>query len=504
MPSGWPGERARVVMRDDLGVGQGMKPRALPTAVAFLLACSGLGDARSQSEMDAVSRLPKEQRDMILSACSLSKYSGPAAYYSCLDRQIAALQKSPNPPTDQLSRLSKEERDLILSACSLSKYSGPAAYHSCLDRQIAALQKNPLAPTEQLSRLSKEERDMILSACSLSKYSGPAAYYSCLDRQVAALGSVRQEPRGDRKIDRPGPTSMPAAGSAEVAKAQRALSELGYDPGPVDGQWGRRTYSALVRFQSDKGIVPADGHLSAATLEALEAAVGQHRASARSAATAETERAPSITPAPSPAKWAAMKSRVLTSEGSTDQGAQRVFAAVKGSIWTVIAGKTIADVQAVRNLAQGSAVAVSGRLLLTNCHVLDGRAVLVLVQGDAIDTASLVSSSPDTDRCILRAKTLTLLPIRFIRSSKSVQIGERAYTVGAPSGLELTIGEGIVSGVRARAGVTYLQSSAPISSGSSGGGLFDGEGKLIGITTFRIRDGQALNFAIAADEYWRD
>jgi serine protease Do len=36
-----------------------------------------------------------------------------------------------------------------------------------------------------------------------------------------------------------------------------------------------------------------------------------------------------------------------------------------------------------------------------------------------------------------------------------------------------------------------------------GGGLFDGAGNLIGITTFRVREGQSLNFAIAVDDYFQ-
>ena len=46
-----------------------------------------------------------------------------------------------------------------------------------------------------------------------------------------------------------------------------------------------------------------------------------------------------------------------------------------------------------------------------------------------------------------------------------------------------------------------VQTSAPISQGSSGGGLFDARGHLLGITTFYFRAGQNLNFAVAAEEY---
>ena len=48
-----------------------------------------------------------------------------------------------------------------------------------------------------------------------------------------------------------------------------------------------------------------------------------------------------------------------------------------------------------------------------------------------------------------------------------------------------------------------IQTTAPISPGSSGGGLFDESGNLIGITTFMVSEGQSLNFAIATEDYLR-
>jgi Trypsin-like peptidase domain len=57
----------------------------------------------------------------------------------------------------------------------------------------------------------------------------------------------------------------------------------------------------------------------------------------------------------------------------------------------------------------------------------------------------------------------------------------------------------LVSGLRTFEGVRLIQTTAPISHGSSGGGLFDAQGKLIGITTFMFKDGQNLNFAIPSE-----
>ena len=49
--------------------------------------------------------------------------------------------------------------------------------------------------------------------------------------------------------------------------------------------------------------------------------------------------------------------------------------------------------------------------------------------------------------------------------------------------------------------ISIIQTSAAISHGSSGGGLFDSFGNLIGITSFMLKDGQLLNFAISIDEF---
>ena len=83
-----------------------------------------------------------------------------------------------------------------------------------------------------------------------------------------------------------------------------------------------------------------------------------------------------------------------------------------------------------------------------------------------------------------------------------LKVGERVYSVGAPSGLERTLGEGIISGLRATSEGQFIQMTAPISPGSSGGGLFDSSGNLIGITTFLLKEAQAINFAIAAENIW--
>ncbi len=156
--------------------------------------------------------------------------------------------------------------------------------------------------------------------------------------------------------------------------------------------------------------------------------------------------------------------------------------------------------------AQGSAVAISAGELLTNCHVVQGALKLTLKQGKQQWPARVVRADPKTDRCTLSAEGAKLQPVAGVRSYESLEVGEPAYTLGSPVGLELTLSNGIVSGRREEEGNNYVQTTAPISPGSSGGGLFDARGNLIGITTLvlvgREHLNQSLNFAIPASAYF--
>ena len=150
--------------------------------------------------------------------------------------------------------------------------------------------------------------------------------------------------------------------------------------------------------------------------------------------------------------------------------------------------------------AQGSAVAIGERELLTNCHVLGSRTAATLEHEGQKTGARLVSANRRADRCVLQSDAPLKRWVK-VRPFADVKVGELAYTIGAPKGLELTIAEGMVSSKRTADGDRLVQTSAPISNGSSGGGLFDAQGHLIGITTWMRKDAQNLNFAIAAEEY---
>ena len=152
---------------------------------------------------------------------------------------------------------------------------------------------------------------------------------------------------------------------------------------------------------------------------------------------------------------------------------------------------------------QGTAVAISPTVLLTNCHVLGKYDTVQILESGRSHKAVLIHDDVSEDKCFIRSLVLEVRPVPNVQRFGKIRQGERAYSIGASLGVNRSIGKGIVSGKRSRQSPRYVQTTAPISPGSSGGGLFDDKGNLLGITTFTITPGQSLNFAIAAEDFWQ-
>jgi S1-C subfamily serine protease len=176
----------------------------------------------------------------------------------------------------------------------------------------------------------------------------------------------------------------------------------------------------------------------------------------------------------------------------------QLFKTASPSVYAVL-GQT-----AARANSQGSAVAVSLKEAITNCHVVARAKTITLANGSTTLSAEVIAADRKTDRCYLRVLNGQLEPVPGFRDYASLSIGEAVFTIGSPAGLINTLGQGLLSGLRrSEEDIDYIQITAPVSPGSSGGGVFDDRGNLIGITTFTIRDAQNLNFAIAASHFWR-
>jgi len=146
----------------------------------------------------------------------------------------------------------------------------------------------------------------------------------------------------------------------------------------------------------------------------------------------------------------------------------------------------------------GSGIVIAPGRVVTNRHVIEDGVSYRAEHGSKKWPATLVRVDPDHDLAELSVAGLDA-PAVHVRDSSTLAVGEKVYAIGAPEGLELTISEGLISGLRDFNKDRVIQTSAAISPGSSGGGLFDAEGRLVGITTFYLKEGQSLNFALPAE-----
>lgn len=175
---------------------------------------------------------------------------------------------------------------------------------------------------------------------------------------------------------------------------------------------------------------------------------------------------------------------------------EQIFASASRSIVTIVAAD---ETGAIFGL--GSGVVIGDSLVVTNCHVLAKAHAAVVVFGDEGFESTVVDSQIDRDLCLLQVAGLRANPIR-IDASENVRVGQKVYALGAPHGLELTFSEGMVSSLRGTGFPKIIQTTAPISPGSSGGALLSSAGELIGITTMQHTEGQNLNFAMPVDWLW--
>lgn len=179
----------------------------------------------------------------------------------------------------------------------------------------------------------------------------------------------------------------------------------------------------------------------------------------------------------------------LTARG---QAATQVYESVKDSVFVV----KVLDSRGSQK-ALGSAVLLPSGKFATNYHVVSEGARYQVGRGEKFVPATVFAGDSGRDICLLDAPGITGKPAS-LGAAESLKVGQAVYAVGAPQGLELSLSEGIVSQLRG-APPPIIQTTAAISPGSSGGGLFDAEGRLVGLTTLDVEGGQNLNFALPVE-----
>ncbi len=156
---------------------------------------------------------------------------------------------------------------------------------------------------------------------------------------------------------------------------------------------------------------------------------------------------------------------------------------------------------------QGSGFIISADgLVLTNAHVVrDAKEVSVKLQDRSEHRARVLGIDPATDIAVLKIDA-TGLPAVVLGDPSDVRVGDYVLAIGAPFGFEQSATQGIVSAKgRALPGdarVPFIQTDAAVNPGNSGGPLFDGAGRVIGINSqiYSSSGGfQGLAFAIPID-----
>ena len=167
----------------------------------------------------------------------------------------------------------------------------------------------------------------------------------------------------------------------------------------------------------------------------------------------------------------------------------------------VMLGASVVKVEALLErggYSMGSGVAIAGTRVVTNCHVTRGAREVHIVRGGLRWLADAQAVRSDLDLCVLRVPTLDAQPVA-LGDADALQPGQHLHALGFTGGIGLQLSEGAVVALHPHAGSHVVQSDNWFNSGASGGGLFDDNLRLVGLLTFRRRDGGAHYYSAPAE-----
>jgi tetratricopeptide (TPR) repeat protein len=183
-----------------------------------------------------------------------------------------------------------------------------------------------------------------------------------------------------------------------------------------------------------------------------------------------------------------------TRASSEEDVAVRLFRSAAPSVVAVVAYDAKDN-----KLATGSGFFLTSDVVVTNLHVTKGAdSVSVrLPSKEEMRVIGVVGFDSNADIILFKVDGSSKHVLRL--STELPPVGTRVYAIGSPRGLTNTLSEGLISGQRELGeGIIALQTSAPISPGSSGGPLLTRDARVVGITTASFLESQNLNLAIAA------
>ena len=129
----------------------------------------------------------------------------------------------------------------------------------------------------------------------------------------------------------------------------------------------------------------------------------------------------------------------------------------------------------------GMALSVDTGQMITTCHALPAGAKLVVKVGPELHAADLTITDEELDLCRLSVAGFTTPPLKV--ATEDAKAGDKVFVVGMNAKGEAAATEGKVNQLRTTPQGRVLEISVPVSSSSSGGGVFNELGQLVGITT---------------------
>lgn len=171
-----------------------------------------------------------------------------------------------------------------------------------------------------------------------------------------------------------------------------------------------------------------------------------------------------------------------------------LFARVSPSVWVVQASDAQGKV-----LATGSAVATGAGTAVTSCQLLAKASTVTLKRDNVSYGATLALPDVERDLCQLRIPNLPA-PVAEVAPANALQVGMPLYVIGAPRGRELTLGIGMLGGIRrsATGELEALQLAAAPEAGLGGAGVFDAQGRLVGLLPASATGAAISNLAMPA------
>jgi S1-C subfamily serine protease len=153
-------------------------------------------------------------------------------------------------------------------------------------------------------------------------------------------------------------------------------------------------------------------------------------------------------------------------------------------------------------LGSGFLVSADGEIV-TNYHVIKEAhsAIVKLSNGAFFPVSGVLVSDTDKDLAIIKVSGKNL-PFLTLEDIDKLRTGDHVVAIGSPLGLEGTVSDGIVSAIRDVANKKWIQTTAPVSHGNSGGPLLDMNDHVVGVVTMGVNldVGQNLNFAVPCSE----